>query len=143
MGANPYKSILDSSSKDVSMIMINGDVVIINNEYKNNLELFLCGDWSKGFMNECTTIPLNVCGVEKTLFSAYSWHVIRDTINTMYKQQYRTLENSNDINSPHVLYPLYFCGDPYNEPSCARQPSYGIPSDQVGKTGCFRYPCNQ
>ena len=140
---NPYKSIIDSSSKDVSMLMVNGDIVIINDEYINNLELYSCGDWSKGFMNECTSIPLNVCGVEKTLFSAYPWSVIRDTINTMYKQQYRALENSDDINTPAVLYPLYFCGDPYNEPICEWQsPTYGIPRDQVGKTGCFRYPCN-
>ena len=140
---NPYKSILNSSTKDVSMVMVDGDIVLMNKDIlDDNLELSNCGNWSKGFMDECSLIPLTICGIDKILFSAYPWSVIRDTINTMYKQQNRPLETSDDINNPTILYPLYFCDEPYNEPSCEWVSSpWGIPRDDVGNTNCFRYPC--
>jgi hypothetical protein len=63
-------------------------------------------------------------------------------LNAMYIGQYRPVETSPDINTPSVLYPLNFCGDPANEPGCAwnRPAIYGI--DSPDTTTCFRYPCS-
>ena len=139
---NAYTDIVTSKNQNVLMTMINGDVVVIDNTIlTSNPNLNNPGDWVRGYMGEVTPITLNICNTTKTLFSPYSWKVIRDQLNSMYIRQFRPLETSDDINTPTTVYPLNYCSDPVNEPSCNinRPLIYGI-SDPT-TTSCFRYPC--